>query len=323
MQDSSPQAAVDDVKVVCAKPIPEEAKSYFNGEWAYNQYIELLTPSIIKNGVDRGIKAKNDMIDTLTWLKNMKEEKQQSLTDLATGAITMTKDVVSVLTATTAKECERITTSLAEQGLSKTIEETATNTFIKAQELYTTAIAAANSVTAEVTAKAKLKREEVLASEALVAVRGWADATKKAVEESAVVTSTRAIGGDALKLAEESYNGALQYAEKQRIEALNLTLMYLAAAQDQMSFITEYEQGKILVERTQKLIKLVTSVSGELKPSKSAERLDASYKQASEMVKSAQDWVSAVMGFQKVGKLADDKRLAAQFDLVEALENEV
>lgn len=325
MEDTSAQGIQNDVKseVVDAKPIPEEAKIDYTGEWAYNKYIELLTPTIIKSSIEKGMKVKNDMMDSLTWLNTMSTEKQQELTDLATGAVSMTKDAVAALTASTATECQRITTSLAEQGLSKTVHETAINTFTKAQELYTSAIATANSVTEEVTNKAILKREEVLASEALVAAHGWAEAAKKAVEENAVVTSTKVIGGDALKLAEESYNGALEFAEKRRVEALNLTLMYLAAAQDQMSFITESEQGKNLVARTQKLIELAKKMPSDLHPSKSVERLDASYKQASDMVKSAQDWVFAVAGFQKEGKLADDKRVKAQFDLIEALENEV
>jgi len=319
------RAAQDDVKaeVLDAEPIPEEAKVDLSGEWAYNKYIELLTPTIIKSSIEKGMKVKNDMMETVTWLNTMSNEKQQELTDLATGAVSMTKEAVAVLTASTATECQRISTSLVEQGLSKTVQETAVNTFTKAQELYTLAIATANSVTEEVTNKAKLKREEVLASEALVAAHAWAEAAKKAVEENAVVTSTKAIGGDALKLAEQSYNGALQYAEKQRVEATNLTLMYLAAAQDQMSFITESEQGKNLVERTQKLIELAKKMPSDLHPSKSVERLDSSLKQASGMVKSAQDWVSAVLGFQKEGKLADDKRVKAQFDIIEALENEV
>jgi len=325
MEGKLAQADKIDVKseVPDAEPIPEEAKIDSTGEWAYNKYIELLTPTIIKSSIEKGMKVKNDMMDTVTWLNTMSNEKKQELTDLATGAVTMTKEAVAVLTATTSTECQRISTSLAEQGLSKTVQDTAVNTFTKAQELYTLAIGTANSVTEEVTNKAKLKREEVLASEALVAAHTWAEAAKKAVEENAVVTSTKAIGGDALKLAEESYNGALQYAEKQRVEATNLTLMYLAAAQDQMSFITESEQGKNLVERTKKLIELAKKVPSDHLPAKSVERLDSSYKQASEMVKSAQDWVSAVLGFEKEGKEADDKRVLAQFQIIEALENEV
>merc|ERR550534_3123682 len=57
------------------------------------------------NGVDRGIQAKSDMIDTLNWLNNMSEEKQQSLTDLASGAVSMTKGTVVALTTSTANQC--------------------------------------------------------------------------------------------------------------------------------------------------------------------------------------------------------------------------
>jgi len=318
MEELPAKANRDDVKLEGShtKKRPEEAKVESTGLWAYNQYIELFIPTIVKNSAV-------NMMDTLTWLNTMSTEKQRNLTDFATGAISMTKDTVEALTKTTTEEYERITISLAEQGLSKTVQETAINTFTKAQELYAAAIIAANSKTAEVKNMAKLKQEEVLASQALVAARDWADATKKAVEESVVVTSAKEVGGDALKLAEESYNGALQFAEKKREEAEKLTIMYLSYTQKQMSFITESAQGKNLVERTQKLLDHAKGMSREFNSFKSAERLDASYKKASELVKLAQDWVTSVLGFQKEGKLAGEKRLAAHFDLVEALENEV
>jgi len=314
----------DDVKLEAKEVCLTEAKvNDDSGEWIWNKYIELLTPSIIKNGVVRGIKAKSDMVDTLNWLNVKSVEQQQSLIDIATGAVSMTKEAVTSLTATTAKEYERISVSLVEQGLSTTVRATASKTFTKAQELYEAATATASSITDDVTTKAKLKREEVLASEALVAARGWADAVKNAIEENVIVTNSKAIGGDALKLAEVSYNKALQYAERQRVDTINLTLMYLAAAQDQMSALKMNEQGMKLAERTQKLIDIVKSMPGEFQPSKSAELLDARYKQAVEIVKYAQDWVSAVLGYQKKGEASDDQRVAAQFDLVEALESEV
>jgi len=318
------KASQDDAKLEAMEVILPEAKvDEAIEDWNYSKYIVLLTPSIIKSSVERGIQARNDMIDTVNWINEMSAEKQQSLTDLATGAVSMTKDAVTALTETTAKEYERISASVAEQGLSKTVQDTAIITFTKAQELYSAAMATATSITEDATMKAKLKREEVLASETLVAAGDWAEAIKKAIEENAIVSRSKAIGGDALRLAEESYSGALQYAEKKRVDTINLSLMYLAAAQDQMSAITKSEQGKKLAERTQKLIDLVKSMPGELLKSKSKERLDERYLQAGGIVKSAQDWVSAVSGCQKQKNNIEDQRLAAQFDLVEALESEV
>jgi len=311
----------DDAKLGAMGAEPVEGNPDDSGDW--NKYIELLTPTIIKKSVATGIKVKSDMVDTLNWLNTKSVEQQQSLVALATGAVSMTKEAVSALSATTAKEYERISVSLTEQGLSRTVRGTASKTFTNAQELYEAAMSTATSITDDVTAKAKLKREEVLASEALVAARGWAEAVKKAIEENLIVTNSKAIGGDALKLAEESYNKALQYAERQRVDTINLTLMYLAAAQDQMSGLNMSEQGTKLGERTQRLINIVRSMPGELQLLKSAERLDMKWNQAVEIAKYAEDWVSAVLGYQKEGDASDDKRVAAQFDLVEALENEV
>merc|ERR1719419_483303 len=182
----------------------------------------------------------------------------------------------------------------------------------------------ASDASSQAVAMANLKREEVLASESVTALMAWSEAAKQAVEESAAVKKVNETQVEAFKLANESYLAAVAYAEEKRVEAVQLSSVYLAAAQEQMVAISETEQGKMLQERTQKLLDLTKRTTDEVKEQplvKSAtEQLEANYKVASESLKAAQDWVAAVLGYQKEGKPAGDQIVARQIELVNALE---
>lgn len=185
-----------------------------------------------------GAKAKGEMVGALDWFNSMSAPKQKYLIDMATGAIMMTKEAVAVLTQTTAKECGRV--------VSKAVLITAMDTLQKAQDLYAAAMGAASGASSQATLIANLKREEFLASGSVAAIMAWAEATKKAVEESVTVKVAMEAGGDAIKVANESYLAALITAEEKRIEALQLSSVYLTAAQEHMVALSESEQGKKL-----------------------------------------------------------------------------
>jgi len=201
------------------------------------------------------------------------------------------------------------------------------DTIQKAQELYTSVMNAASTAPSQAITMANLKREEFLASGSVLAVMAWAEATRKAVEESTTVTAAREAGEDALKLANESYVAALRSAEEKRVEAIQLTSVYLTAAQEQMVALSETEQGKKLKERTQKLFELTRQKTAELQEEPfvkiATEQLEANYKLALKSVQAAQDWVAAVLGYQKEEKPAGEQVVATQNELVSALEEGV
>jgi len=326
------EAKIDDVKTDDSKEKDiREAVKPLTTDQAY-QYAELLKPTL-QDGVakvkETGKKAKGDMIGALKWFNSMSSAKQKSLVDMATGAATMTKDAVAALTQTTAKEYHKMTTLVSEQGLTKAAQIKAMDALGKAQELYTSGVNAASSMASDASTQAitmaSLKREEVLASETVTAATAWAEATKKAVEESVAVTKAKEAGGDALKLANESYEAACKYAEEKRVEAVQLSTLYLTAAQEQMVALTETEQGKKLQEKTQNLLDMTRRKTEEVKEQaivkNATEQLEANYKLATESVKAAQDWVTAVLGYQKEGKPAGDETVARQIQLVNVLES--
>jgi len=326
------EAKIDDVKTDDSKEKDiREAIKPLTSDQAY-QYAELLKPAL-QDGVakvkETSKKAKGDMIGALKWFNSMSSAKQKSLVDMATGAATMTKDAVAALTETTAKEYQRMTTLVSEQGLTKAAQITAMDALGKAQELYTTGVTAASSMASDASGQAivmaNLKREEVLASETVTAAMAWAEATKKAVEESVAVTKATETGGEALRLANESYAAAFKYAEEMKVEAIQLSSVYLVAAQEQMVALGDTEQGKKLQERTQNLLDITRRKTEEVKEQpivkNATEQLEANYKLASESVKAAQDWVAAVLGYQKEGKPAGEQTVARQIELVNVLES--
>jgi len=153
-------------------------------------------------------------------------------------------------------------------------------------------------------------------------LKAWAEATKKAVEESVAVTKAKEIGGDALVKANESYAAAWTLAEEKRLEAVKLSSVYLTAAQVQLVALVETEQGKKLRERTKKLLELTKSKTSDLPLIKSAAtQLEVSYKLASECVKAAQDWVTTVLGYQNEGSSSGVKIVTKQMELVDVLES--
>jgi len=147
------------------------------------------------------------------------------------------------------------------------------------------------------------------------------------VEESATVKAAKGMGEDALKLATESYVAALISAEEKRVEAIQLSSVYLAAAQEQMVALSETEQGKMLKQRTQKLLELTRQKTAELQEEPfmkiATEQLEANYKLAWKSVQAAQDWVTAVLGYQKEEKPAGEQVVAKQKELISALEEGV
>merc|ERR1719397_425278 len=132
------------------------------------------------------------------------------------------------------------------------------------------------------------------------------------------------MGEDALKLANQSYVPALIAAEEKRVEAIQLASVYLAAAQEQMVALSETEQGKKLKERTQKLLELTRQKTAELQEEPfmkiATEQLEANYKLAWKSVQAAQDWVAAVLGYQREEKPAGEQVVATQNELVSVLE---
>merc|ERR1719285_1633430 len=211
-----------------------------------------------------GVKAKGDMAAAFQWFNSMSATKQKYLVDMATGAALMTKDAVAGLTKTTASECGRVRTLFSEKGLSKAAQITAMSTLEKAQELYATVMCAASTASGQAAVKANLKREEFLASESVAAARAWAEATKRAVEESVTLKAAMETGGEALKRTNESYLAALQVAEEKRVEAVQLCSVYLTAAQEHMVTLSETERGMQLWEGTQKLLELTKRKTAEL-----------------------------------------------------------
>jgi len=329
------EAKIDDVKVDESKESKEKdienALKPLTSDQAY-QYAEMLKPSL-QEGVSKVMegtsKAKGEMVGALKWFNSMSAAKQKSLVDMATGAATMTKDAVAALTETTTKEYQRVNSLVREQGLTKAAQITAMDALGKAQELYQTGLTTASNVasaaSSQAVAMATLKSEEVLASESVTVVMAWAEATKKAVEESVAVTKAKETGGDAYNLANESYLKAVTKAKETGGDAYNLSSVYLAAAQEQMVALSETEQGKMLQERTQKLLDLTKRTTDEVKEQplvkNAAEQLEANYKLASTSLQAAQDWVAAVLGYQKEGKPAGDQIVARQIQLVNALES--
>jgi len=138
------------------------------------------------------------------------------------------------------------------------------------------------------------------------------------------VTAAREAGEDALRLANKSYVAALRSAEEKRVEAIQLTSVYLTAAQEQMVALSETDQGKKLKERTHKLLELTRQKSAELQEEPfvkiASEQLEANYKLAWKSVQAAQDWVAAVLGYQKEEKPAGEHVVAKQNELVSVLE---
>lgn len=147
------------------------------------------------------------------------------------------------------------------------------------------------------------------------------------MEESTAVTAAREAGEDALKLANKSYVAALISAEEKRVEAIQLSSVYLTAAQEQMVALSETEQGKKLKVRTQKLLELTRQKTAELQEEPfvkiATEQLEANYKLAWKSVEAAQDWVAAVMGYQKEEKPSGEQVVATQNELVSVLEKGV
>lgn len=131
-------------------------------------------------------------------------------------------------------------------------------------------------------------------------------------------------GGDALKLANESYVAALRSAEEKRVEAVQLCSIYLTAAQEHMVTVLNAEQGKKLYERTQKLLDLARRKTVELQNKPllmiATEQLEAKYKLAGKSVQAAQEWVAVVLGYQKEEIPAGQQVVAKQIELVSALE---
>jgi len=325
------EAKIDDVKDDLKEREMKAALKPLTTDQAF-QYAEMLKPAL-QDGVSKvketTSKAKGDMIGALKWFNSMSSAKQKSLVDMATGAATMTKDAVAALTETTTKEYHRVNSLVREQGLTKATQITAMDAIGKAQELYTAGMNAASTMASDASIKAvaiaNLKREEVLASETVTAVVGWAEATKKAAEENVAVIKARETGGEALRLANESYARAFAFAEEKRVEAVQLSSVYLTAAQEQMVALTETEQGKNLQERTQKLLDLTRQKADEVKEQplvkNAADQLEANYKIACDSVKAAQDWVAAVLGYQKDGKPDGDELVLRQIELVNNLES--
>jgi len=326
------EAKIDDIKVDESKERElKSALSPLTTDQAY-QYAEILKP-VLQDGVnkvkEKGTKAKGDMVGALRWFKSMSEKQQKGLVDMATGATQMTKDAVSALASVGTQEYYAITSLVEAHGLTKAVQIRATDALGKAQELYATTVSTASTVALEASsqalAMANLKREEVLASETVTAMVAWSEATKKAVEESAAVTKAKETGGEALRLATESYNTALAFAEEKRVEAVQLSTVYLTAAQEQMVALSETEQGKKLQERTQALLDMTKKRTDEMKEQplvkNAAEQLDANYKLAAESLKAAQDWAAAVLGYQKEGKPADEEMVLRRVELVDILES--
>jgi len=269
-------------------------------------------------------KAKGDMLGAVDWFNSMSAAKQKYLVDMATGAAMMTKEAVGALTTTTVNEYGRVRALFSKEGLSTAAQITAVDTLHKAQEMYAAAMSAATIASGQAVVIANLKREEFLASESLAAAMAWAEATKKAVEESETVRAAMDKGEDALKLAKESYVAALRSAEVKRVEAVQLSSVYLTAAQEHMATLLDAEQGKKLYERTQKLLDLARRKTVELQQKPlvmiATEQLEANYKMACKSVQAAQDWVAVVLGYQKEEMPVGEQVVAKQIELVSALE---
>jgi len=337
------EAKIDDVKGDESKERElKDALNPLTTDQAY-KYAEILQP-VLQDGVNKvketGSKAKGDMIGALKWFKSMSASQQKGLVDMATGATQMTKDAVSALASVGTKEYHATTALVEAHGLTKAVQMRATDALGKAQELYTSAASAASTMasgaSSQALAMANLKREEVLASETVTAIVAWSEATKKAVEESAAVNKEVFVssyrqgwesGAEARRVANESYNTALVFAEEKRLEAVQLSTVYLTAAQEQMVALTETEQGKKLQERTQALLDMTKKRTEEMKEQplvkSAADQLDANYKLAADSLKAAQDWAAAVLGYQKEGKPADEEMVARQAELVKVLESGV
>jgi len=144
------------------------------------------------------------------------------------------------------------------------------------------------------------------------------------VEESETVRAAMDKGEDALKMAKESYVAALRSAEEKRVEAVQLSSVYLTAAQEHMVTLLEAEQGKKLYERTQKLLDLARRKTVELQNKPlvmiATEQLEVNYKLACKSVQAAQNWVAVVLGYQKKEIPAGEHIVAKQIELVSALE---
>jgi len=144
------------------------------------------------------------------------------------------------------------------------------------------------------------------------------------VEESATVKTAMEKGGDALLRAKESYVAALVSAEEKRVEAVQLSSVYLSTAQEYIVALSETQQGNSLKDRTQKLLELTRQNSVDLQEARLVKivtkQLETNYKLACKSVQAAQDWVTAVMGYQKEEKQAREQVFARQIELVSVLE---
>lgn len=244
-------------------PIVDDGQKY--------KYAELLKPKLA-SGKDKATaaasKAKGDMQDAMKWFKTLSAPQQDDLVAMATGAKVMTKEAVAALsgkasvaaTAASAK-ASAFQQQIKERGLSKTAQETATAGIAKAQIAFTTAMGKAKEASAVVSAKAAIKREEVLASETTKAIQAWVDQAKVAVDADAKLEAAKKTGGDALKKAQEASDVALKNTLVAREQAIKMSSVYLQYAQEQMTTLKDSDQGKKLVEKTTQLVAVAKGAS--------------------------------------------------------------
>jgi len=267
--------------------------------------------------------ATGDMASALTWFQSMGAAKQKHLIEIATGTTTMTQDAVAVLTETVGTE---VGTLVSLEGLSKAAQSIAKETFENTQALYDATMAAAVSIDPSLAVvMADLKRHEFLASRSVVAAKAWAEATKIAIGESANVKIKKKTGGNELKLANESYDAAVLSAREKLVEAIQLSAIYLTAAQKHMVALRESEQGQRLWKRTKTLLDVGKLKAAELRKPLvmvSPQWLVSNCKVALKSVRAAQDWVVVVLlyRYQKEEKKAKKQVVAQQMELVRSLE---
>jgi len=93
-----------------------------------------------------------------------------------------------------------------------------------------------------------------------------------------------------------------------------------------MVALSETEQGKKLKVRTLKLLELTKQKTAELQEEPfvkmATEQLEANYKLAWKSVQATQDWVAAVLGYQRE-QTAGEQVVASQSELVSVLEKGV
>jgi len=268
-------------------------------------------------------KATGDMASALIWFQSMSAAKQKHLIEIATGSTIMTQDAVAVLTETVGTE---VGTLVSLEGLSKAAQRIAKETFENTQALHDATMTAAVSIDPSLAVvMADLKRHEFLASRSVVAAKAWAEATKIAIGESANVKIKKKIGGNELKLANESYDAAVLSAREKLVEAIQLSAIYLTAAQKHMVALRESEQGQRLLKRTKTLLDVGILKAAELRKPLvmvSPQWLVSNCKVALKSVRAAQDWVVVVLlyRYQKEEKKAKKQVVAQQMELVRSLE---